>query len=92
MRRLCSTNFPQALAPISEYSSDKSRLEDDADEDELGAPVNVRRVDVAIEIPQMSLTVRMYNPVNGSKPEHILPDVYEGAGVGCSSANPRAAF
>jgi hypothetical protein len=28
----------------------------------------------------------MYNPANGSEPEQVLPDVDEGAGVGCSSA------
>jgi hypothetical protein len=44
-------DFPQALAPISGYSSDESRLGDDADEDELGASVNVRMVDVVIRIP-----------------------------------------
>jgi hypothetical protein len=57
MRRLSSVNFPQALAPISAYSSDKSRLGDDADDNELGALVNVRRVDVTIGIPRMSLAV-----------------------------------
>jgi hypothetical protein len=57
MRQLSSTNFPHALAPISGYSSDESRLGDDADEDELGALVNVRRVDVTIGIPRMSLAV-----------------------------------
>jgi hypothetical protein len=51
MRRLSSADFPQALAPISGYSSDESRLGDDAGEDELGAPVNARRVDVTIRIP-----------------------------------------
>jgi hypothetical protein len=50
-------DFPQVLALISGYSLDESRLEDDADEDELDAPVNVRRVDVMIEIPRMSLAV-----------------------------------
>jgi hypothetical protein len=85
MRRLSSMDFPQALAPISGYSLDESRLGDDADEDELGASVNVRRVDVVIRIPRMSLAVRMYNLVNGFEPEQILPDVDEGAGVRCSS-------
>jgi hypothetical protein len=79
-------DFPQALALISGYSSDESRLGDDADEDELGAPMNVRRVDVTIGIPQMSLAVRMYNPADGSKPEQVLPNIDEGAGVGCSDA------
>jgi hypothetical protein len=88
MRRLSFADFPQVLALISGYSSDESRLGDDADEDELDAPVNVRRVDVMIRISQTSLMVRMYNPVNGSKPEQVLPDVDEGAGVGCSSAGP----
>jgi hypothetical protein len=50
MRRLSSADFTQALAPISGYSSDESRLGDDADKDELGASVNVRRVDVTIGI------------------------------------------
>jgi hypothetical protein len=30
----------------------------------------------------------MYNPANGSKPEQVLSDVDEGAGVGCSGAGP----
>jgi hypothetical protein len=81
MRRLSSANFPQVLAPISGYSSDESRLEDDADEDELSALVNVRRVDVMIEIPRTSLVVQMYNPANGFEPKQELPDVDEGAGV-----------
>jgi hypothetical protein len=76
------------LALISRYSSDESRLGDDADEDELDAPVNVRRVDVTIGIPQTSLTMQMYNPTHGSKPEQGLPDVDEGVGVGCSGAGP----
>jgi hypothetical protein len=88
MRRLSYVDFPQALAPISGYSSDESWLGDDADEDKLDASVNVRRVDVTIEIPQMSLAVRMYNTAHGSKPEQVLPDVDEGAGVGCSGADP----
>jgi hypothetical protein len=82
-------DFPQALAPISGYSSDESRLGDDAVEDELGASVNVRRVDVVIRIPRMSLAVRMYNLVNGFEPEQILSDVDEGAGVRCSSTGLR---
>jgi hypothetical protein len=57
MRWLSSVNFPQALAPISGYSSDESQVGDDTNEDELGAPVNVRRVDVTIEIPRTSLAV-----------------------------------
>jgi hypothetical protein len=57
MRRLASADFPQALALISGYSSDESRLGDDADEDELSALMNVQRVDVMIGIPQMSLAV-----------------------------------
>jgi hypothetical protein len=88
MRRLSYVDFPQALAPISGYSSDESWLGDDADEDKLDASVNVRRVDVTIEIPQMSLTVRMYNTAHESKPEQVLPDVDEGAGVRCSGADP----
>jgi hypothetical protein len=88
MRRLSFTDFPQALAPISGYSSDESRLGDDIDEDELSTPVNVRRVDNTIGIPRTSLAVRMYNPANGSKPEQVLPDVDEGAGAGCSGARP----
>jgi hypothetical protein len=51
--------------------------------------MNVRRVDVTIKIPRTSLAVRMYNPANRSKPEQVLPDVDEGAGVGCSGAGPR---
>jgi hypothetical protein len=51
MRRLSSAGFPQALAPISGYSSDESQLGDDANDDELGALVNVRRLDVTIGIP-----------------------------------------
>jgi hypothetical protein len=89
MRRLSSADFPQALAPISGYSSDESRLGDDVDEDELGALVNVQRVDVTIEISRTSLAVRMYNPANGSKPEQVLSDVDERAGVGCFGASPR---
>jgi hypothetical protein len=34
------------------------------------------------------LAVRMYDPANGSKPEQVLPDVDEGAGVRCSSVGP----
>jgi hypothetical protein len=81
MRCLSSVDFPQALAPTSGYSSDESWLGDDADEDELGAPMNVRRVNVMIGIPRTSLAVRMYNPVNGFEPEQVLPDVDEGARV-----------
>jgi hypothetical protein len=88
MRRLSSTDFPQALALISGYSSDESRLGDDTDEDEFDAPVNVRRVNVMIGIPRMILVVRMYDPANGSIPEQVLPYVDEGAGVGCSGASP----
>jgi hypothetical protein len=88
MRRLSSADIPQALAPISEYSLNKSRLGDDVDEDELGAPVNVRRVDVTIKIPRTSLVMQIYNPTNGSKSEQVLPDVDEGVGVGCSAAGP----
>jgi hypothetical protein len=88
MSRLSSTDFPHALAPISGYSSDESRLGDDADEDDLDAPVDVRMVDVTIGIPRMSLAVQMYNPVNRSKPEQVLPDVDEGVGAGCYGASP----
>jgi hypothetical protein len=88
MRWLSSVDFPQALAPISGYSSDESQLGDDVDEDDIDTPVDVRRVDVTIGIPRMSLAVRMYNPANGSKPEQVLPDVDEGAGAGCSGACP----
>jgi hypothetical protein len=73
-------DFPQVLTPISGYSPDESRLGDDTDEDELGAPVNVRRVDVTIGIPRTSLVVQMYNPANESKLEQVLPDVDEGPG------------
>jgi hypothetical protein len=41
-----------------------------------------------IDIPRTRLVVRMYNPINGSKPEHVLLDVDEGAGVRCSGAGP----
>jgi hypothetical protein len=92
MRRLSSVDFPQSLALISRYSSDESRLGDDADEDELDALMNFRRVDVTIRIPRMSLAVRMYNPTNGSKSEQVLPDVNEGAGVGCSGTGPRGSM
>jgi hypothetical protein len=50
--------------------------------------MNGRRVDVMIRIPQMSLVVRMYNPVKGSKPEQAPLDADEGAGVGCFGADP----
>jgi hypothetical protein len=69
MRWLSSANFPRALALISGYSSDESRLGDDVDEGELDALVNVRRVDVTIRIPRTSLVVRMYNSAHGSKPK-----------------------
>jgi hypothetical protein len=88
MRRLSSVDFPQALAPISGYSSDESQLGDDANEDELSDPVNVRRADVMIGIPRTSLAVRMYNPANGSKPTQVLPNVDEGAELRCSGASP----
>jgi hypothetical protein len=89
MRRLSSADIPQALAPISGYSSDESRLGDDADEDDLDALVDVQRVDVMIGIPWTSLVVRMYNPANRSKSEQVLSDVDEGAGAGCSGAGLR---
>jgi hypothetical protein len=57
MRWLSSANFPHALALILGYSSDESWLGDDADEDDLDAPVDVQRVDVTIGIPQTSLAV-----------------------------------
>jgi hypothetical protein len=41
MRRLSSADFPQALAPISGYSSDKSRLGDDTDLDDLDVLIDV---------------------------------------------------
>jgi hypothetical protein len=88
IRRLSSTDFSQALALISGYSSDKSWMGGDADEDELGALINIWRVDVTIGIPRMSLAVRMYNPTNRSEPEQDLLDVDEGAGVGYSGAGP----
>jgi hypothetical protein len=34
----------------------------------------------------------MYNPANGSEPEQVLSDVDEGAGVGCSGADPRGSI
>jgi hypothetical protein len=80
MRWLSSMDFPQVLAPISGYSPDESQLGDDTDEDELGAPVNVRRVDVTIGIPRTSLVVQIYSPANESKLEQVLPDVDEGPG------------
>jgi hypothetical protein len=49
-------------------------------------------VDVTIRIPRTSFTVRMYNPAKGSKPEQVLPDVDEGAGVGCSNADLRGSI
>jgi hypothetical protein len=86
MRRLSFADFPQVLAPIFGYSSDEYWLGDNADEDELGAPVNVQRVDVTIGIPQTSLMMRMYNLANGFKPEQVMSDIDERAGVGCSGA------
>jgi hypothetical protein len=61
---------------------------DDADEDELDAPTNGRRVDVMIGIPRMCLTVQMYNLAKGSEPLQAPPDADEGVGVGCSSTGP----
>jgi hypothetical protein len=92
MRRMSSVDFPQALAPISGYSSDESQLGDDADEDGCSALVNVRRVNVTIGIPRTSLAVRMYNPANRSEPKKVLPDVDEGVGLGCSDAGPRGSI
>jgi hypothetical protein len=54
--------------------------------------MNGRMVDITIEIPQTSLAVRMYNPAKGSKPEQVLSDVDEGAGVGCSDADPEGSI
>jgi hypothetical protein len=34
----------------------------------------------------------MYNPAKGSKPEQALPDVDQGAGVGCSDTGPRGSI
>jgi hypothetical protein len=45
-----------------------------------------------IEIPRMSLAVRMYNPAKGSEPQQAPLDADEGAGVGCSSAGPRGSI
>jgi hypothetical protein len=67
------------MSPISGYSSVESRLRDDTDEDELNAPMNIRRVDVTIRISQTSLAVRMYTPAHRSKLEQVMPDVDEGA-------------
>jgi hypothetical protein len=39
---------------------------------------------VTVRIPRTSLAVRMYNPIKGSEPEQVPPDVDEGAG--CSGA------
>jgi hypothetical protein len=50
--------------------------------------MNARRMDVTIGIPRTNLVMRMYKPTNGSKSEQVLPDVDEGAGVGCSGAGP----
>jgi hypothetical protein len=41
-----------------------------------------------IGIPRTSMAVQMYNPAKRSEPEQELPNVDEGAGVGCSSAGP----
>jgi hypothetical protein len=62
------------------------RQSSSADEDELDAPTNGRRMDVIIGIPQMSLAMRMYNPVKGSNPEQAPPDVDNGAKAGFSGA------
>jgi hypothetical protein len=80
--------FSQVLALISGQSLDESRSGDDADEDEFDTPTNGRRVDVTIEIPRMSLAMRMYNPTKGFEPEQVPLDVDEGAGAGCSGAVP----
>jgi hypothetical protein len=61
---------------------------DEADEDELDALANGRRMDVMIGIHRMSLAVRMYSPTKGSKHEQAPPNVDEGAGAGCSDAGP----
>jgi hypothetical protein len=50
MRRPSSAEFPQTLALISGWSLDESRPGDEANEDELDAPVNDRRMDVMIGI------------------------------------------
>jgi hypothetical protein len=34
----------------------------------------------------------MYNPANRSKSEQVLPNVDEGAGVGCSNTGPRGSI
>jgi hypothetical protein len=54
--------------------------------------MNGRRVDVTIGITRTSLAVRMCNPAKGSKPEQAPPDADEGAGVGCSGADPRGSI
>jgi hypothetical protein len=77
---------------MSGYSSDESWLGDDINDDELGASVNVRRVDVTIRIPQRSLAMRMYNLANGSKHAQVLSAVDEGVGVGCSGAGPEGSI
>jgi hypothetical protein len=45
-------------------------------------------MDVTTGIPQTSLAVRIYSPTKGSKPDQALPNVVEGARVGCSNAGP----
>jgi hypothetical protein len=49
-------------------------------------------MDITIGIPRTSLVVRMYNPVKGSEPEQVPPDVDEGGGAGCSGAAPRSSI
>jgi hypothetical protein len=92
MKRLSSADSPHVLVSILGYSSDESWLGDDADEDELNAPLNVWRVDVMIEISRTSLAVGLYNPTKGSKPQQLLPNVDKGAGVGCSDAGPEGSI
>jgi hypothetical protein len=45
-----------------------------------------------IGIPRTRLAVRMYNPIKGSEPEQVAPDVDEGVGAGCSGAVPRGSI
>jgi hypothetical protein len=54
--------------------------------------MNGRKVDVTIGIPQMSLTVQMYNPAKEYEPEQASPNADEGAGVGCSGAGPEGSI
>jgi hypothetical protein len=54
--------------------------------------MNGRRVNVTIEIPRMSLAVRMYNPAKGFELEQAPLDADEGAGVVCSGAGPRGSI